>query len=81
MTIRSRQTGDTIRLSGGTKSLKKLYIDRKIPASHRSRIPVVCDGEGILAVHQIGVDTDRAKSQGKPVWIQIEKITNFMEDV
>ena len=36
--VRSRLPGDSIRLSGGTKSLKKLFIDRKIPASERLRI-------------------------------------------
>ncbi len=81
MTVRPRMTGDTIRLPGGTKSLKKLFIDRKIPASQRSRIPVLCDEKGILAVHQIGVDTDRANTEKMPVWIHIEEITNFTEDV
>ena len=58
--IRSRQSGDTIRLSGGTKSIKKLFIDRKIPASDRSRIPVLSDEAGILGVYGIGVHLDRA---------------------
>ena len=58
--IRSRQSGDTIRLSGGTKSLKKLFIDRKIPAARRASIPVVCDEGGILGVYGIGVNLDRA---------------------
>ena len=49
ISIRPRQTGDKIRLSGGSKSLKKLFIDRKIPAAVRERIPVVCDETGILA--------------------------------
>ena len=46
LTLRPRESGDTIRLSGGTKSLKKLFIDRKIPAAMRERIPVVCDETG-----------------------------------
>lgn len=46
ISIRPRQTGDKIRLSGGSKSLKKLFIDRKIPAADRERIPVVCDEIG-----------------------------------
>ncbi len=58
--LRPRQAGDTIRLSGGTKSLKKLFIDRKVPAARRDTIPVVCDGAGILGVYGIGVNLDRA---------------------
>lgn len=74
ITVRSRQAGDSIRLSGGTKSLKKLFIDRKIPAAQRSRIPVLCDEEGILAVEQIGIDRSRQPQDVPPVRIQIEKI-------
>ena len=33
LTIRPRQPGDALRLPGGTRSLKRLMIDRKIPAS------------------------------------------------
>ena len=60
--LRSRQSGDEIRLSGGTKSLKKLFIDRKIPASQRNLIPVVCDDRGILGVWGIGANLDRVGS-------------------
>lgn len=58
--LRGRQPGDELRLSGGRKSVKKLYIDRKIPASQRNRIPVLADDKGILGVYSIGVDGDRA---------------------
>ena len=57
---RPRQTGDTIRLSGGTKSIKKLFIDRKIPAAQRDRIPILCDEAGIIGIPGIGVNLDRA---------------------
>jgi len=58
--IRSREAGDSMRLPGGTKSLKKLFIDRKIPASQRKLVPVVCDDGGIIGVYGIGVNLDRA---------------------
>jgi len=58
--LRSRQSGDNIRLPGGTKSLKKLFIDRKIPAAARQQIPILCDSRGILGVVGIGVHLDRA---------------------
>lgn len=71
--LRSRQSGDSIRLSGGSKSLKKLFIDRKIPASDRSRIPVLSDEAGILGVYGIGVHLDRAASKLPAMTIHIEK--------
>ena len=59
MIIRSRMAGDSLRLSGGTKTVKKLMIDLKIPASERDRIPVLADEGGILAVAGIGANLDR----------------------
>ncbi len=58
--FRSRESGDTIRLPGGTKSVKKLFIDRKIPAAQRSAVPILCDDLGILGIPGIGVNLDRA---------------------
>ncbi len=60
MILGPRKAGDTIRLHGGTKSLKKLYIDRKIPAAERNGIPVLRDEGGILGVYSIGTHLDRA---------------------
>ena len=73
--IRSRQSGDSIRLSGGSKSLKKLFIDRKIPAARRQQIPVVCDDAGILGVYTIGANWDRISGED-PVTIRFENTEN-----
>lgn len=70
--IRSRQSGDSIRLSGGTKTLKKLFIDKKIPASYRSQIPVVVDQKGVLGVYGFGPNLNRLAESG--VQIRFEKI-------
>ena len=72
MIIRSRKTGDTIRLQGGTKSLKELMIDKKIPASERNKIPVISDDAGVLAVWGIGANLDRTDGQGLCVEIRFE---------
>lgn len=56
LTVRSRRSGDTMRLPGGARSLKKMYIDRKIPASQRAAVPVLADDRGVLAVFGIGKD-------------------------
>lgn len=75
ITLRPRQSGDSIRLPGGSKSLKKLFIDRKIPAAQRSWIPVVCDKQGILGVYSLGVNRDRAANTLPAVTIRFEKET------
>lgn len=80
ISIRPRQTGDKIRLSGGSKSLKKLFIDRKIPAADRGRIPVVCDEIGILGVYSIGVNLDRAAQILPAVTIRFERIQGETEN-
>ena len=74
MKLRSRKSGDALRLSGGTKSLKKLLIDRKIPASRRDAIPVLCDDVGVLGACSIGVNLNRAAASLPAVTVRFEKI-------
>ena len=74
LTLRSRQSGDHIRLPGGTKSLKKLFIDRKIPAATRQQIPILCDNRGILGVVGIGVHLDRAADSLPAVTVRFETL-------
>lgn len=75
MVVRSRESGDEIRLSGGSKSLKKLFIDRKIPAAKRLRIPVIADSRGILAVAGIGANLERVGSGEGAVTITVTENT------
>ena len=72
--LRSRQSGDEIRLPGGTKSLKKLFIDRKIPAATRQQIPILCDSRGILGVQSIGVHSERAADTLPAVTVRFETL-------
>lgn len=74
MVIRSRCAGDRIRLMGGTKGLKELFIDRKIPVSQRVTVPVIADASGVLAVYGFGANLDRTKGEGQPVIIRFESI-------
>ena len=62
LVLRSRKVGDTIVLPGGRKSLKKLLIDRKVPATQRSRIPVIADDLGVVGVAGIGPSRDRLEN-------------------
>ena len=48
--VRSRKPGDKIKLSMGSKKLKELFIDLKIPKEERGKVPVIQDDNGILCV-------------------------------
>lgn len=50
--VRSRLPGDRLQPLGatGTRKLKALLIDLKVPRPQRENIPIVCDGEGIVWV-------------------------------
>lgn len=63
---RSRASGDVLRLQAGTKSLKKLMIDRKIPAASRDLVPVIACGSHVAAVYGLGVDRELAAKPGEP---------------
>jgi tRNA(Ile)-lysidine synthase len=69
--LRQRLPGDEIRLRGGSKSVKKLFIDRKIPAFQRPLIPVIADEGGVVGVYDIGAHRDRL---GCGVTIRFTKI-------
>lgn len=76
LVLRPRQEGDAMRLSGGTKSLKKLFIDKKIPASQRDLIPVVADKNGVLGICGFGQNLDRSAAEQPGIQIHFEKINS-----
>lgn len=65
LTLRSRQSGDLLRLPSGSRSLKRLMIDKKIPAHKRQQIPVLTDERGVVAVWGLGADRERAAAPGE----------------
>lgn len=71
--IRSRKTGDKANIHGGTKTLKKLFIEEKIPTAERSSIAVVSDEEGVLWVEGLGAER-RARLSEKTVRVAVLKI-------
>ena len=63
--VRSRRTGDRISLRGrGSRSLKRLFIDEKVPCFLRENIPVVADDAGVIAVCGFGADASRTRHIG-----------------
>ena len=59
---RNRLPGDRILMGGMHKSLKKLMCDQKIDLSIRDKLPIICDGDGIVFVPFVGI-CDRVKSK------------------
>ena len=72
--VRSRKAGDKITLSGGTKSLKSLFVDRKIPQEERSQIPVLACNDRVLAVWGIGGNFSFLTRELPGIEIRFEKI-------
>ncbi|MGL4738019.1 MAG: tRNA lysidine(34) synthetase TilS [Cellulosilyticaceae bacterium] len=48
--IRNRRPSDQIILPGGTKKLKKFFVDEKIPGHLRNTIPMIADSNNIIWV-------------------------------
>lgn len=65
--VRSRRAGDSMTTPGGTKLLKKLFIDRKIPAHQRSAVPVVAAQRHVLGVAGLGANLQDQKQE--PSWV------------
>lgn len=74
MVVRSRQSGDSLTTRGGTKTLKKRFIDQKIPQWDRSAVPVIVDDLGVLGVRGFGPDEKR-KTGAAPVRIEFVSIS------
>lgn len=66
MEVRSRRAGDTICTPGGTKTLKKAFVDKKIPANQRSAVPVVAVGAHVLGVCGMGANLQDQNQE--PAW-------------
>ena len=77
--IRSRMEGDKADIHGGTKTLKKLFIEEKIPAEKRNSVAVVADDEGIIWVEGLGA-AKRARLSGETVKVAAIKIRHEIND-
>lgn len=67
--LRPRQTGDEIALPRrGTKSLKKLFIEEKIPRREREQLPVLARETGVVAVAGLGAHRDHLAQPGQAAY-------------
>ncbi len=64
LTVRSRRPGDGIACPFGTKSLKKLLIECKIPKDMRDNLPILCNNKEILAVGDLRAAWRRKRADG-----------------
>jgi tRNA(Ile)-lysidine synthetase-like protein len=63
--LRPRREGDRILLGGMHRRVRKLQNERGIPPALRDRLPLLCDGEGVLWVPGVGL-RDGTSSKDAP---------------
>ena len=69
ITVRSRRTGDRLRLPGRPeKSIKKWFIDEKIPAHRRNSLPVLETAGRLAAAAGLGPDWAFLPEKGAAAW-------------
>ncbi len=55
LVLRTRMAGDSIKLpKRGTKTIKKLCTEHKIPLCERENLPVIADDNGVVWVYKLG---------------------------
>ncbi|MDR0905914.1 MAG: tRNA lysidine(34) synthetase TilS [Oscillospiraceae bacterium] len=77
--VSARREGDNITLLGRniTKSVKKLFIEMRIPAAERDAIPIIRDDSGVLAIGGIARSNRAVPAPGDTV---IEIITDNTDE-
>ncbi|MBQ5778220.1 MAG: tRNA lysidine(34) synthetase TilS [Oscillospiraceae bacterium] len=72
--IRPRKEGDEIKLpKRRTKSIKKLFVDEKLPRPERDKVPVIADDEKVFAVLGFGGDERFSAGSGGGYFIEINR--------
>ena len=66
--IRQRKTGDKMQLKIGTKKIKDIFIDQKIPKSLRDRLLLISDSNQVLWIPKIK-KSHQDKSKNKKLYI------------
>lgn len=71
--VRSRQTGDFIRPFGseGRQSLQDYFVNRRVDAAFRDRVPLVCRGSEVLLAGGVGAgNIPRTDEMNNPVLLR-----------
>ncbi len=78
--LRTRRPGDLFLWRGHHRKVKKLLCDTGVPCSVRDRLPLLCDGEGIVLIPGIGVrDGAAAQTDARPLYVSIAPFDPMME--
>lgn len=79
--FRFRKDGDVIKSFGGSKSLKKFFNEKKIPANERAFLPLIAEKDGSEVFVVCGVEiSERVKITEKTqsvLYITLQKKENF----
>ncbi len=75
LTLSPRKEGDrfTFRKRNVTKSLKKLFNELKIPPEERNRLAVLRDGENIIWIEGVGVNSPYIPDENSKIIFRIKK--------
>lgn len=73
--LRKRKEGDRADVHGGTKTLKKLFIEEKIPKEKRNSILVIADDRGVIWIEGFGADKRARLDEGTKTAVAV-KIVN-----
>ncbi len=79
--LRGWRPGDRIRLVGGTKKLKKLFLERRVGRGRRGGIPVLADADGrvLWVVHLACATGARPRPEGSAFHITVSRRTAAMK--
>ncbi len=73
LTVRTRLEGDKIKTASGTKKIKDLFIDKKIPLNERNMIPIVTDvSNQIIWIPGVRI-ADHTKNGDKVIYITYKR--------
>lgn len=74
LTLRARAAGDRFTTPGGTKSVKKLLIEHRVPGGDRARLPILADASGaVVWIAGIGLGADRAAAGAGTIEISVRE--------
>ena len=71
--VRSRREGDKYTYGNMTRSVKKLLCDKKVPTDVRSKLPFICDDDGILWIPGFPAREICEKDENNKLYIYVEK--------
>lgn len=76
--VREKRNGDVYVYGKITRKLKKIFNDKRIPPHERPKIPIICDGDGILWVPGFPVRDGGNKNPERKLFIAVaDRVNNI----